>query len=235
MVKCGRRGVAAGWPRGETMPTGLLGLKLGMTQVFSESGAVVPVTVLRVGPCVVLQVKSAEREGYAAVQLGFVDKPRRRATQPERGHARKANTEPKRYVREFPLLDGESLQPGQEVTVAALDGVPYVDVTGVTKGRGFAGVMKRHGFSGLGASHGTERKHRSGGSISAHATNRGYAGDIKKGKRMPGHMGAARRTARNLQVVRIDQENHLLVVRGSVPGPNGGVVMVRRGRYQARG
>jgi len=210
------------------MPTGLLGLKLGMTQVFDETGAVVPVTVLKAGPCVVLQVKTAERDGYAAVQLGFIDKPRRRATQPARGHARKANTEPKRHVREFDLVSDEALEAGEEVTVAGFAGVPYVDVVAVTKGRGFAGVMKRHGFSGLGASHGVERKHRSGGSIGMSAT----PSRVLKGTKMAGHMGAVRRTARNLEVVRIDDEHHLLVVKGSVPGPRGGVVMIRRSRYQ---
>jgi len=186
--------------------------------------------VLKAGPCTVLQVKTPERDAYAAVQLGFVDRPRRRATQPERGHARKANTEPKRYVREFGLLADESLEAGQELTVAALAGVQYVDVAGVTKGRGFTGVVRRYGFSGLGASHGVERKHRSGGSIGMSAT----PSRVHKGTEMAGHMGAVQRTARNLEVVRIDEENHLLVVKGSVPGPRGGVVTICRGRYQRK-
>ena len=211
------------------MPTGLLGLKLGMTQVFDETGAVVPVTVLQAGPCVVLQVKTAERDGYAVVQLGFIDTPRRRATQPARGHARKANTEPKRYVREFDLVSDEALDAGEEVTVAGFADVPYVDVVGVTKGRGFTGVMRRHGFGGLGASHGVERKHRSGGSIGMSAT----PSRVLKGTKMAGQMGAVRRTARNLEVVRIDEEHHLLVVKGSVPGPNGALVIVRQSKTKA--
>ncbi|KPJ71063.1 MAG: 50S ribosomal protein L3 [Planctomycetes bacterium DG_20] len=211
------------------MPTGLLGLKLGMTQVFDETGAMVPVTVLKAGPCVVLQVKTPERDAYGAVQLGFVDKPRHRGTQPERGHVRKAGTEPKRYVREFGLLEDEALEPGQELTVAALEGVRCVDVTGLTKGRGFTGVMRRHGFKGHPGSHGTERKHRASGSVGTR-----FPQHTRKGARMAGHMGAARRTVRNLEVVRIDQENHLLVVKGSVPGPRGGLVMICRGRYRRK-
>lgn len=221
------------------MPTGLLGRKVGMTQVFGEAGQVIPVTVIKAGPCVVLQVKSPQKrprpDTHAAVQLGFEDQPRRLATQPERGHARKAGTEPKRLVREFGLVEGEDLAPGAEVTVAALENVAYVDVRGVTKGRGFAGVMKRHGFAGLGASHGTERKHRSGGSIASHGTDRGHGGDIKKGKGMAGHLGNEARTVRNLEVVSIDRENHLLVVKGSIPGPNGGFVEIRRSTYQRSG
>ena len=210
------------------MPTGLLGRKVGMTQVFDEKGAVVPVTVIEAGPCVVLQVKTKEREKYSAVQLGFGDKPRRVATQPERGHARQADSEPKRFIREFALLQDEVLEAGQQVTVSVLDGVKYVDVVGTSKGKGFAGVIKRHHFRGQGASHGVERKHRAGGSV-GQKTN---PGRVFRGVRMPGHMGAARSTSRNLIVVRIDAERNLLLVRGAVPGPDGGFVIVKRSAYQ---
>jgi large subunit ribosomal protein L3 len=210
------------------MPTGLLGRKVGMTQVFDAAGAVVPVTVIEAGPCVVLQVKTVERDRYSAVQLGFADKPRRVATQPERGHARKTGSEPKRFIREMALLTDESLVPGQQVTVQVLEGVKFVDVVGTSKGRGFAGVVKRHHFHGQAASHGVERKHRSGGSVG----QKTCPGRVMRGKRMAGHMGAARSTARNLEVVRIDPAHHLLLVKGSVPGPDGGYVMVQRSTYQ---
>jgi len=199
-----------------------------MTQVFDEAGAIQPVTVVLAGPCSVLQVKTAATDGYDAVQLGFEDVKPHRATQPQIGHAAKAKTGPKRFVREVRLAaQGSDLQPGQTVTVEAFEGVKMVDVTGTTKGKGFAGVMKRHHFGGQPASHGTERKHRSPGSISAHATNRGFGGDIKKGKRMAGHMGAVRSTSRNHQVVRIDKENNLLLIKGSLPGANGGYLAIR--------
>ncbi len=210
------------------MPTGLLGRKVGMTQVFDDKGSVVPVTVIEAGPCVVLQVKTNEREKYSAVQLGFADKPRRVANQPERGHVRKANTEPKRYIRELPLLKDEVLETGQQVTVSVLEGVKYVDVVGTSKGRGFAGLIKRHHMHGQSASHGVERKHRSSGSV-GQKTN---PGRVFRGMRMAGHLGASRSTSRNLIVVRIDAERNLLLVRGSVPGPDGGFVTVKRSTYQ---
>jgi len=209
------------------MLSALLGKKIGMTQVYDEAGAVHPVTVVQAGPCSVLQVKTAQTDGYDAVQIGFQDVKAHRATQPQIGHAAKANTAPKRFVRECRLAAPTDLAVGATLTVEVFEGVVQVDVIGTTKGKGFAGVMKRHHFAGQPASHGTERKHRSPGSISAHATNRGWGGDIKKGKRMAGHMGNVRCTSRNHTLIGIDKENHLLLIQGSVPGANGGFVLIR--------
>lgn len=229
------------------MALGLLGLKVGMTQIYNEGGKLEPVTVLQVGPCPVLLVRDQERDGYDAVQVGFKDKARRKATRQERGHvssdlvsnrrrqreaagvkiAPKANCEPQRYVREFRLEAPATAQVGQLLAVAdVFKDVKAVDVVGTSKGRGTAGAMKRHGFQGLGASHGVKRHHRSPGSVGSLASNRG-SGRPKQGKRMAGRYGNARNTARNLTLVRVDGENNLLLVRGAVPGPNGGLVMVR--------
>jgi len=230
------------------MPVGLLGRKVGMTQVYSADGKLLPVTVIEAGPCVVLQLRTMERDGYQAVQLGFLDKPRRLATKAERGHVAdigskrsksrsaagaallaKAECEPKRYVREF-RTDGEEIghSVGQSLTVEVFNEIPRVDVIGTIKGRGTAGVMKQHGFGGLCASHGVQRSHRSGGSTAAHSTNRGFSGKIKKGKKMAGRYGNSRSTMRNLDVVRVDLENNVLLVRGAVPGANGSYVMIRK-------
>ena len=195
-----------------------------MSQVFLDQGTVQPVTVIEAGPCHVLQVKTAERDGYAALQLGFDEQKRRRAKKPEIGHARKSKSEPKRFVRELRCDADLGAQGGEQVGVGALSDVPFVDVTGVSKGKGFAGVIKRWGFHGLSASHGTSKAHRSPGSIGA-AADPGRA--VRKGKRMPGRMGAVQRTVRNLAVIGIDEEKNLLLVRGGVPGPNGGYVIVR--------
>jgi large subunit ribosomal protein L3 len=229
------------------MALGLLGLKVGMTQVYDDQGKLAPVTVLQVGPCPVLLVRSQERDGYDALQLGFQDKPRRQATRPERGHvsaeleskrrrartaagvalAPKPDCEPQRYIREFRLDAPSDAKVGARLTAADIfNGVTAVDVTGISKGRGTAGAMKRHGFHGLPASHGVKKHHRAPGSVGSHASNRG-SGRPKRGKRMAGRYGAVRRTARNLRLVRVDGDRHLLLVRGAVPGPNGGVVMVR--------
>lgn len=225
------------------MPRGLLGRKVGMTQVYDDAGRLIPVTVLEVGPCVVLQVRTPERDGYSAVQLGFGDKPRRLASKAERGHVAaigskrqkarqaagvavvtKAETEPKRYVREF-RTDGEnaSYEVGQVLTVNALDGIAHVDVIGTIKGRGFAGAMKRHNFSGLCASHGVKKVHRSLGSTG----QRQDPGRVFKGQKMPGHWGDSRVTVRRLQVVKLDEANNVLLIKGAVPGYNGSYVMVR--------
>lgn len=229
------------------MSVGLLGRKVGMTQVYNDQGEILPVTVLEVGPCVVLQVKTKDRDGYEAVQLGFSDKPRRLASRAERGHVAalggkrvkaavaagnalpKAESEPQRFVREF-RTDGESvdLAVGQKLTVKVFEEIARVDVIGKTKGRGTAGVMKRHNFHGLRASHGVQRKHRAAGGIAGHATNRGFCGRIKKGKKMAGRYGNERSTMRNLDVVRIDEATNSLLVRGAVPGPNGGFVVIRQ-------
>jgi large subunit ribosomal protein L3 len=236
------------------MPVGLLGRKVGMTQVFDEGGQAVPVTVIETGPCVVTQVRTKDRDGYEAVQLGFGDKPRRLATRPERGHvadlggkrqrsrqaagveaAVKAGCEPKRLYHEF-RTDGEDhgLEVGQELTVSHFDGIAFVDVIGTTKGRGFAGAMKRHNFSGQGASHGNHKHHRAPGSIGSCS----FPGRVFKGLRMAGHMGHEQVTTLNLEVVEADVERNLLLVRGSVPGPNGGVVIVRnavKGKVNGKG
>jgi large subunit ribosomal protein L3 len=229
------------------MALGLLGLKVGMTQVYDEQGRVAPVTVLQVGPCPVLQVRDQERDGYDAVQLGFLDKPRRKATRPERGHVSaeleakrrrnraaagvalppKANCEPQRHIREFRLEKPSEVKVGELLTVdRVFKDIPRVDVIGTTKGRGTAGVMKRHGFAGLPASHGVKKHHRSPGSVGSLASNRG-SGRPKKGKRMPGRYGAERVTMRNLDVVKVDGDKNLVLVRGAVPGANGSLIMVR--------
>ena len=229
------------------MSIGLLGLKVGMTQVFDDKGRMTPVTVLEMGPCPVLQVRTPERDGYHALQLGFKNKPRTKAIRAERGHVAadfsskrrkgmqeagvqvlpKANCEPQRYIREFRLEAATDTAVGAILKVdAVFKDVPRVDVIGTSKGRGFSGVMKRHNFHGLPAAHGAKKVHRSGGSIGSHASNRG-SGRPKKGHKAAGQYGNARRTVRNLDIVKIDADNNLLLVRGAVPGPNGGLVLVR--------
>jgi large subunit ribosomal protein L3 len=225
----------------------MLGLKVGMTQVYDEKGSVKPVTVLQVGPCPVLQIRQPERDGYHAVQLGFQDKKRRKASRAERGHVSadlesrrrramsqagvtlppKANTEPQRYIREFRLEAAPTVNVGDKLTVTDVFGsVKAVDVISTSKGRGYTGVMKRHGFSGLPAAHGAKKVHRQAGSYSSHASNRG-SGRPKQGQRRAGQYGNTQVTIRHLKVVRLDGDNHLLLVLGAVPGPNGGLVMVR--------
>jgi large subunit ribosomal protein L3 len=229
------------------MAIGLLGRKVGMTQVYDDKGKLAPVTVLAVGPCPVLQVRNQERDGYDAVQLGFLDKPRAKATRAERGHVaaefssnrrrarqaagvalpEKANVEPQRFIREFRLAAPADAKVGAILTAAEVfKDTPAVDVIGTSKGRGFTGAMKRHNFQGLPASHGAKKVHRSAGSIGSHASNRG-SGRPKKGHKAAGRYGGKRVTARNLSVVRIDPDNHLMLVMGAVPGPNGGLVMIR--------
>ncbi|MBT3278881.1 MAG: 50S ribosomal protein L3 [Phycisphaerales bacterium] len=206
----------------------LLGKKIGMTQVYDEAGILSPVTVVQAGPCTVLQVKTDETDGYTSVQLGFGEKKLQRSTKPEIGHAKKASATPAKFVREiraeeFP--DGTEL--GATLDVNVFDGIKYVDVVGTSKGKGFAGVMKRHNFGGLGDGHGVQRKHRTGGSINGHGTNLGTGPTLKKGKRMSGHMGHETCTSRNHALIRIDSENGLLLIKGPVPGPNGGYVVIR--------
>jgi large subunit ribosomal protein L3 len=212
------------------MAFSLFGTKVGMTRVYDADGAVVPVTVLRVGPCVVTQIRTAEKDGYTAVQIGYGDMKPRNSSIPLIGHDAKAGSGPKRHHAEFRCTPEEAgqFEVGQVLTAKDLDGSMFVDLTSTSKGKGFAGVMKRYHFKGMFASHGTERKHRSPGSIGGHASNRGFGGGLKKGKRMPGHMGAERVTTRSSRVVKVDQENGLLLVKGSVPGPNGATVMVRK-------
>jgi len=207
----------------------LLGKKVGMTQVYDESGKLLPVTVIQAGPCVVMQVKTAETDGYNAVQLGFDDvKPSRRKN-PQVGHAQKADTTPKKFIKEMRLP--EDTEPeytvGDSITVSVFEEEKMVDVVGTSKGKGFAGVMKRHGFGGFPGSHGTERKHRAPGSISSYASDAGHGGKPKKGKRMAGHMGNRRVTTKNHRLVAVDEEKNLLIVKGAVPGPSGGYCLVQ--------
>jgi len=213
------------------MTPGLLGTKIGMTRILGERGVAEPVTVIKAGPCVALQIKKPESDGYFAVQLGFEDVKPHRSTMPMIGHAGNAGTGPKRHVREIRLSEDSSVSAGDVLTVEQFaDGkVEYVDVVGTTKGKGFQGVMKRHGFGGMGGSHGTERKHRSPGGIGANAP-RGTGQSVKKGKRMAGHMGDVRCTTGPLRVLKIDKENDLMVVRGSVPGANGSLVIVKKAK-----
>lgn len=214
----------------------ILGKKVGMTQIFDPSGQRIPVTIVQAGPCVVLQVKTVEgKDKYNAVQLGFDDLKPHRSTLAEIGHCRKARSSPKRFIREIRLLEPATTNVGDTVTVEifAQGAVKFVDVVGTTKGKGFQGAMKRHGFGGQPASHGTERKHRSPGSIGAHAQNRGTSGAVKKGKRMAGHMGDVRQTARCQELVGVDAQNNLLVIRGTIPGPTGGYVLVRKSKTRS--
>ena len=201
----------------------IIGRKLGMTQIFDESGAVVPVTVIEAGPCPVVQVRSQEKEGYTAVQLGFGRQKDTRASKAEKGHALKAGLDAAPAVLKEFRFD-ETPEVGSTVTVDGFERGGRVKVTGVTKGRGFQGVMKRHGFGGGRASHGATRIHRAPGSIGA-GTN---PSRVIKGKRMPGHMGAEQQTVRNLLVAKVDAEKNLLYVRGAVPGPVNGVVFVQK-------
>jgi large subunit ribosomal protein L3 len=210
------------------MTPALLGTKVGMTRVYDEKGAVVPVTVVQAGPCHVTQVKNLESDGYNAVQLGFLDIKPQLSRFPLIGHAAKAGVGPMRHFREIRLKDATSLAPGAQVGVDLFAEVQFVDVIGTSKGKGFAGVMKRHHFGGQCASHGTERKHRSPGSIASRATWRGQCGKPKKGVRMAGHMGMDRVTTRNHPLVKIDKENNLLLIKGALPGPNGGLLFVRK-------
>jgi large subunit ribosomal protein L3 len=224
------------------MATGILGRKVGMTQIYDETGQVVPVTVIQAGPCDVLQVRTVERDGYEAVQLGFLDKPRRLASRSERGQVAKLdskrskrrstagvqllakpNCEPKRFVREIRGPVGD-LAVGAQVKVDALAEVVAVDITGICKGRGFSGAIKRHNFKGLRATHGVKKCHRSLGGTGASA----FPSRVMKGKRMPGQYGNAKTTVRNQKLVKVDAVNNLLLVRGAVPGPNGGYVVVQK-------
>ncbi len=224
------------------MSIGLLGRKVGMTQIFDEAGTAIQVTVIEAGPCHVLQVRSVEKDGYEAVQLGFANKPRRLAARSERGHVAKldskrqksfaasgvavlpkADCEPKRFIREIRGPVGE-LAVGQEVGVKVFDGIVSVDVIGVSKGRGTGGVMERHGFKGQRATHGVKKCHRHPGSTGC----RTFPGRVFKGHKMAGRYGDERVTMRNLKVVRIDNEKNLLLVRGSVPGPTGAFVIIRQ-------
>jgi large subunit ribosomal protein L3 len=201
---------------------GILGAKLGMTQVW-DNNKVVPVTVVQAGPCVVTQVRTDEKDGYAAVQLAYGAIDPRKVNKPESGQFAKAGVSPRRHIVELRTVDASEYELGQEVTVEAFAAGQPIDVTGKTKGKGYAGVMKRHGFHGLRASHGVERKHRSPGSIGACAT----PGRVFKGVKMAGRMGGKRFTVQNLVIQAVDTERNLILVRGAVPGPKGALILVR--------
>jgi large subunit ribosomal protein L3 len=223
------------------MGIGLLGQKVGCTQLFKESGEVIPVTVIQVGPCHITQLRNIAKDGYEAVQIGFKDKKRQRSTKSERGHvavisskknkektekkieiAPKANCEPKKFVREF-RIPTEGFTIGQELTVDIFNEVLSVDVTAISKGSGYSGVMKRHNFAGQRATHGVKKCHRHLGSTGCSA----YPSRTQKGKKMAGQYGADQITVRNQKVVLVDKDNNLLVIRGAVPGPNGGFVKIQ--------
>jgi large subunit ribosomal protein L3 len=226
--------------RKKTMSKGILGRKVGMTQIFEQDGRAIPVTVIEAGPCHVLQIKTVDRDGYEAMQIGFADKPRRLVGRAGRGHVAsisskrstklkaaggsvgtKPECEPKRFVREF--RGAATAEVGAEIKVSVLDGVKSVDVTGTSKGCGFSGWMKRHNYAGQRATHGVKKVHRHAGGTSAGT----YPGRVRKGKKGAGHYGVDRVTMRNMKVVRVDAENNLLLVHGAVPGPTGGFVIVR--------
>ncbi|SRR6266511_1634060 len=202
---------------------GILGAKLGMTQLWDENNRVVPVTVVQAGPCVVTQVRTPDKDGYSAVQLGYGAIDPRKVNQPLSGHFAKSGAAPRRNLVELRTTDASEYELGSEVTVETFESGQIVDVTATTKGKGFAGVMKRHGFHGLRASHGVERKHRSPGSIGGCAT----PGRVFKGMKMSGRMGGVRYTVQNLTVHAVDVENNLLLIKGAVPGPKGGLILVR--------
>src|SRR5687768_102931 len=210
------------------MTPALLGKKIGTTRVYDESGAIVPVTVVQAGPCNVTQVKTVESDGYHAVQIGYGDIKAKFSTFPLIGHTAKAGVGPRKHFAEIKLKDATDKKPGDEVTVEIFEGVQYVDVVGTSKGKGTAGVMKRHHFGGQPASHGTERKHRSPGSLASRATWRGQSGKPKKGVRMAGHMGMDQVTTRNHPLVKVDAANNLLLIKGSLPGPTGTLLFVRK-------
>lgn len=217
------------------MVTAILGKKIGMTQIFDADGRRIPVTVVQAGPCTVLQVKTSDgADGYDALQLGFEDVKPHRSTIPEIGHARKAQTSPKRFIREIRLDQPTDKSVGDTVTVEIFteQEVKYVDVTGVTKGKGFQGPMKRHGFGGFPASHGTERKHRAPGSIGGHSSNLGTSGGIRKGKKMAGQMGNVRQTIQSQALVEVDLEHNMLLIAGGIPGPKNGYVIVRNAKFR---
>ena len=230
------------------MSVGLLGRKIGMTQVYCASGKAVPVTVIELGPCDVLQVKTDEKDGYQAVQVGFGDKKRSRASRAERGHvanieskrqkkqaeagvqaSAKANCEPKQLIREF-RTDVAGFEVGQKLDLSVFDGVSAVDVIATSKGHGYSGTMSRHNFSGQRATHGVKKCHRHMGGTGCSA----YPSRVIKGKRMPGQYGNVQITTRNIAVVRLDKENNLMLINGSVPGPKGGYVTVRPTNFLPR-
>ncbi len=204
------------------MKKAILATKIGMTQIFAEDGELIPVTVLEAGPCVVTQVKTVENDGYSAVQVGFVDKREKLANKPAKGQFEKAGTSPKRFVKELKLDDAEGYELGQEITVSMFEAGDKVDATAISKGKGYQGAIKRHGQHTGPKTHGS-KYHR-------HAGSNGMASDpgkVMKGKKMPGHMGHVKVTVQNLEVVKIDAENNVILVKGSVPGPRKSLVTLK--------
>jgi len=207
----------------ETEIKGLLGKKLGMTQIFDENNHVVPVTVVEAGPCVITQIRTQETDGYTAIQIAYGDIDPRKVKKPQAGHFNKAGVTPRRHVAEIRMDDVSGYELGQEITANIFDGITFVDVTGITKGKGFAGGMKRHGFAGQGAGHGNQASHRRVGGIGACAT----PGRVFKGKRMAGRMGQDRVTTQNLKIQKIDADANLILIKGAIPGNRGGIVTVK--------
>ncbi|WP_337447506.1 50S ribosomal protein L3 [Corynebacterium pseudokroppenstedtii] len=207
----------------ENQIKGILGTKLGMTQVFDEDNRVVPVTVVEAGPCVVTQIRTEEKDGYSAIQIAYGDIDPRKVNKPQSGHFAKAGVTPRRYITEIRMDDVSDYEVGQDVTVELFGDVKFVDVTGTTRGHGFAGAMKRHGFAGQGAAHGNQAAHRRVGGIGACAT----PGRVFKGTRMAGRMGNNRVTTQNLKLFKVDADSNLLLIKGAVPGIRGGLVTVK--------
>jgi len=203
---------------------GLIGKKLGMTRLFKETGEMIPVTLIEAGPCPIVQMKTKENHGYQAVQLGYQEIKDKHINKPMTGHFKKAGVTPTRYLKEFRNMSLEKMEVGTEVKVDIFDIGDRLDITGITKGRGFAGVIKRHGFHGHKDSHGTHESFRGPGSIGQCA----WPGKVWKGKRMAGRMGNERYTVRNLEVIQLESEKNLIMVKGAVPGPNGGIIEIRR-------
>jgi len=206
---------------------GLIGKKLGMTQVFDEDGAAVPVTIIEAGPCFVTQIRKIEKEGYSAVQLGFEETKEKKLTKGQLGHLKHLGGKPLRYLREFRTKTA-GVKVGDKMDVSQFEKGFHVDVVGISKGKGFAGVIKRWNFSGGPKTHGQSDRHRAPGSIGATTT----PGRVFKGKKMPGHMGSHRVTSQNVKVILVDEEKNLIGVRGSVPGPKGGLVVIKEARKQ---
>lgn len=207
------------------MLNGLLGKKIGMTQIYSEDGKILPVTLIQVGPCVVMQIKTEENDGYSAVQLAFDDKKKKRAKKPELGHAAKASLSPKRFIREMIPEAGADIKLGQSITVEMFNGTKTIDVVGTTKGKGYAGVMKRWNFKGGLNTHGSTR-HRPPGSIGSNTD----PGRVIKGKKMAGRLGGERVTVKNLDVVKVDSEKNLLLVKGAIPGYRGSYLILKKSK-----
>lgn len=203
------------------MPKSILGKKVGMTQIFTDQGLAIPVTVIEAGPCVVVQKKTAEKDGYSAIQVGFGDKRERLFNKPQKGHYAKAGVRPLRFLREFRLDSADGYQVGQEIKADVFAEGEKVDVVGTSKGKGFAGGIKRHGFHRGPMAHGS-KYHRRPGSLGSKGPARVY-----KGRKLPGHMGAERVTTQNLEVIKVDAGRNLLAIRGTVPGPRGGLVIIK--------